>query len=454
MTGNPAPSDTPQPAMTKLPCACPICDSTAFRFLSPVWRNYHREDEFRISEEEWFAECARCGTVLRLPLADYGEDFRQYGRDYYDVASVGSSLDQHAEAHFQHFQRPNYDSVHAFLQRALPAERHRAWLDVGSIGYATTFSDYRFTTIEPDERVVELGRRLFAGFKFWQRARIQCATLESFVTQARFDGILFNNSFYCVTTPGRTLQRARELLGNDGRVVVTISMYLNDAVNNRDDGLISRIEDVIPGSTLWVFYNEMSLRYLFARHGFELEKREEIPAYGLKTMQTYVFRRNDGIQPDPTWLDASHQHMSAKWADCFDEFERQSRTTLAGIDHDKTFLVGPLRILLELARIRQPEAMAGAIASDAVVAGVDSAGLRLIAWEQMRERILSEAGAGYQVVLCSFRQQDALRARLRQELGNDIRILGPNRRSGMDCMELPFGGQLRPIKGLTLIDLG
>ena len=72
----------------------------------------------------------------------------------------------------------------------------RKWLDGGSVGYPTTFDDYDFTTIEPDERAVAVGRKIYGKgiLKYLAAApKIFCSTIETLNTDKKFDGILFNN---------------------------------------------------------------------------------------------------------------------------------------------------------------------------------------------------------------------------------------------------------------------
>jgi len=166
----------------KVAC-CPGCGEKRVRLLTPSWKRYFNVKEFFISQYEWFAACARCGTMFRYPLGDYA-DFRKYGEDYYDQVNPGETVEQHAVWHYESFQKPNYDSLRSYLnETAPPVEAHR-WLDVGSIGYVTTFDEYDFTTIEPDERIVRLGRRLFGprglSARLRPRQRIQCSTIEAY----------------------------------------------------------------------------------------------------------------------------------------------------------------------------------------------------------------------------------------------------------------------------------
>ncbi len=431
---------------------CPVCENAEFEFLSPVWKNYHRELEFALKKDEWFVECRRCGTIARFPLIDYGEQFKKYGEDYYNQGQVDGSVDDHAEVHFNHFQKGNYDSIRELLRELVPPSTHPRWLDVGSVGYATTFSDYDFTTIEPDERVVKVGRRLFGSSPRWFRPKIFAATIDTYATTEKFDGILFNNSYYCVTAPAHAAAKARQLLKPDGRLVITISTRLNGAVQNRDDGLISRIEDVLVGETLWVFYNEMSLRYLLAANGFELESTQEIAAYGRKTMIAYVFKPNDHVVPDVTWLDQSRRHMQRTMQDVYEEFEQQTESTLRIINQPKTILVGPLQVLSDLSRRGSLDQVAAVFCTDAVLEGVTDGNLKFMSWSNVLGLTQQQPKDYYHFVICSFREQAQLWQFLRKELGQESLISMPNRRSGIDAMELIIGGRLVPVKGFKLTE--
>ena len=120
---------------------CPVCDGRAFSLLSRVWRNHHKPADFHVDPARWFAECNDCGSVVLLPLVEHA-DFKAYGEAYYDQGGSATTAEAHALRHFDQFQKPNYDRVRELLRRTHPPEVYPQWLDVGSVGYPTTFDDH------------------------------------------------------------------------------------------------------------------------------------------------------------------------------------------------------------------------------------------------------------------------------------------------------------------------
>ncbi len=353
-------------SVNKTSC-CPVCNGLKISLLSPSWKRYYNEKEFFLAEREWFASCDNCGTIFRYPLLSY-DDYKKYGEDYYNQVNPGQSVEEHAIWHFESFQKPNYDSLRSFLNKEISPADGKRWLDVGSIGYATSFDEYEFTTIEPDQRIVELGRKLFkqswAKSLLGIKSRIHCHTIESFEDSKLFDGIVFNNSFYCLPFPIEGLCKAAKLLQKNGHLVITISTYFCDAVAVRTDGLLSRMEDVLQGETLWVFHNAKSLEYLCQRAGFELVSSQEIMAYGKKTMRLFHFRKVASISPDPMLLIDSKSLMQKKITQLFENFSGQSIAYLEKHNTEKTFFIGTLPILHDISRIYSLQKISGYVVFD------------------------------------------------------------------------------------------
>jgi hypothetical protein len=315
--------------------ACPVCEASAFTLLTRVWRNYHLPKEFTLDPLRWFAECDSCSTVVMLPLHD---DFESGGTVYYDQREI----EAHVQRHFEQFQRPNYDRIREFLQRAAPAAQYRRWLDVGSVGYPTTFTDYEFTTIEPDARAAQAGADLF------KTGRIHAATVEQWHDAQAYDGLLFNNSFYCLTNPAAALLASARLLRSGGRLVITNSSNFAGAICDREDGRVLAIEDLIFGETLQVYYNRHSLTYLLERHGFRLVEVATVAAYGRKTMTTHVFEWDGESRTLPELLPKSRAAMDRTWREVFAGFESSLDETAALINRPETVLAGSLDVITDL----------------------------------------------------------------------------------------------------------
>ncbi len=359
-------------------------------------------------------------------------------------------MQEHAQTHFELFQKPNYDSMRTFLSEVAPPATYPRWLDVGSIGYATTFDEYDFTTIEPDQRIVKLGRKLFRPAGLFPSHAIHCSTVEDFETDIGFNGVLFNNSFYCITTPAQALASVARLLNDDGLLVITISTFFNDAVAYRVDGRISRIEDVIPGETLWVYYNQYSLTYLLARCGFEHWMTLEISAYGMKTMQAYVFKKQPQTPVPHGLLAASKAHQTAKWQACFDGFRADTLSTLREINRENVVLVGSVQIFLDMVKYAGMNKVAGFVPTDTAVADSEVAGVQLMSWDTLQQHVAQSEPRTLTLVVCSFAQQDEIIGRLQGRIWEHARILVPTRRSGIESLEIPFRGELMLCKGMRL----
>jgi len=429
---------------------CPVCNSNKINLITPSWKNYHLEKEFYIDPDLWFADCNFCGTVMRYPLRNYGEMFTKYGEDYYNTMASGNNIVPGATSHFNHFQKNNYDSIKIFLESEMPSSNFKKWLDVGSIGYPTTFDGYDFQTIEPDKRVVNLGRKLFGSKIPWKKQSIHCATVETFKTSDVFDGILFNNSFYCITTPKETLNKAKDLLSKNGRIVITISTYFNSATQNRYDGLVSAIEDVIQGETLWIYYNEWSLRYLLESNGFSFINSKEIPAYGMKTMQAYVFERSDNVVNDHNILKKSKDVYHEKWIEFFSGFDEQTITSLAKVNHKNCIFVGSPQLFADLLAEYELNNLAGFVAMGSRIEDIYSNGVYFMSWPEMEDRIKNSDNIQYEIVICSFKYQDEIIQKLSQEIKSKAKILIPNRRSGMEFLYLRLWNKLHQIKAFNL----
>jgi SAM-dependent methyltransferase len=396
--------------------------------------------QFAIDETRWFCECDRCATVVMLPLEEYASS-ETYGMAYYDQHPPDETAEEHAVRHFEEFQRHNYDNVRAFLQRTHPPASFPRWLDVGSVGYPTTFDDYVFTTVEPDPRAVRAGRRHF------QSERIHCATVETWHGEAGYDGILFNNSFYCITTPAAALRAARELLRPGGHLVITLATYLNGAVSDRVDGKVLLIEDVLYGETLQVYYNEYSLRYLAGRHGFRFVGVTEVPAYGHKTMQAYVFERTDESRHDLDLLTRSRQQMDERWSACFSGFRESIVQTLAAINTPRTVLAGSPAVVRDLQRYGDLSQVRGFLP----VPNPHMAGCRLGNVLILGPADLADVPPhAYEVVVCDFRAAKAVAATVRHLLGPAARLRMPTRQSGMNVIDFSFRDGLYPSKGFAL----
>lgn len=430
--------------------ACPICESTSISTLSQSWKHFHDEKQFYYDENEWFCGCEKCGTVFRAPLLKY-DDYRKYGEDYYNNVNPGESIEEHAVSHFESYQRHNYDSLRKYLNNKIPPAEAKHWLDVGSIGYATTFEEYDFTTIEPDQRIVNLGCRLFKkgilNNPLRKNPKIFSNTIDNFVTDQKFDGIVFHNSFYCLPFPFEGLLKASELLVPNGELVITISTYFCNASYSHTDGILSRIEDLLPGETLWVFQNPHSLEYLCQRAGFCLVSAEEIEAYGHKTMMLFRFRKSTNIDLDFDLVERSKSLMSSKLDAFFGALETDTKDSLIEIDRPKCFLIGTLPILNDISRSTTADSIEGFVLYDTPRCTMTANGVRVLGWDDFVDSLVKSPNC-YDVAVLSYKFQDEIFGKLQGLFDSINSIFKPTRKSGMETLFIKFGNEYRYCKGL------
>ena len=192
---------------------CPICEGTSLTLLHPLWENRNSLEHFKIHKDRYFGACDSCGTIFRFPLFIL-DDVCEYGKEYYE--SPGIDAYKYIEYHTAMFQKHNYEHVVELLHKDFPVQDYHKWLDVGSVGYPTSFEDYEFHTLEPSWKAVETGKKLFNSERIFQ------GSISTFKPSRIYDGILFNNSIYCLPDPRISIKRCREFLKDSGIIIVTL----------------------------------------------------------------------------------------------------------------------------------------------------------------------------------------------------------------------------------------
>lgn len=422
---------------------CPVCDGHSLSLLHPLWQNRNSIAAFKLHSDRYFASCERCGTIFRFPLINY-DDTNVYGKEYYEVPDIDAS--QYIEGHVAQHQKHNYESIVGLMREEFPAQHYPKWLDVGSVGYPTTFKDYSFDTIEPSRKAVEQGRLMFGSQRIFQ------GTIETYKTAAPYDGLLFNNSFYCLPSPRSSLSRCRDLLVEEGVIVITLATYLNGATQDSGDGNVDRVEDFICGDTLHVYYNEFSLRYLLESAGFSFLSSRKLPAYGHKNMIAYMFKKSASpISQDAKLLDQARAYMNDRLVSAFVGFERETVDCLNAIDTQETVLYGELGLIRELCSIRKMHNILGIIPTDiAVPSGVTLDGMAVTDIEYVRS--ISEKNSKLRIVIVSFTSARQLATSLTAQLGGaKCEIYMPSRSSALASIRFEFGNTLRMSKAFRLI---
>lgn len=421
---------------------CPVCEGRSITLLHPLWLNRNSLEYFKIYEDRYFGACDLCGTIFRFPLLIL-DDVSEYGKEYYECP--GADAYQYIEVHTAEFQKYNYEHVLDLLHKYFPALDYHKWLDVGSVGYPTSFEDYEFHTLEPSQKAVETGKKLY------NPARIFQGSISTFKPSTIYDGIIFNNSLYCLPDPHPSIRRCHEFLKDSGILIVTLAAYLNGAKNDPLDGNADRIEEILYGDTMQIYYNEYSLRYLLMSEGFEFLGAQTLLAYGEKTMNAYVFKKVSKLTLSAKLLDQAKCYMWDRLESAFLRFENETIECLKLIDKKDVVLYGETALIMELNKIHNLRNISGAILSD-IVDPTNVIINNLNIFDLNHLKIILTSGEPLKIVVASFTEAHKLVAKLNSELSyGTYEIYVPSRFSAMKSMWFKFALENRLSKAFKLI---
>lgn len=326
---------------------CPVCEGVKF---SCVYRVFEKPDDVELFAFKTgrFLECTCCATTIKAPLEIRKSDVTEYGMSYYNQLNYLKDIEKAIEEHIYHSQIPVYKTFEAMLNESFSSKDYSKWLDVGSAGYPTTFENYNFTTIEPDFRTVEIGRRLF------NREKILCTIIDDLPLDEVYDGIVFHHSFYCLPNPNEALQKCFQLLRDGGVVVVAIGQFFMETPSVFSDNLYLRLEDIYRGETLSVYYNPFSLEYIFAKNGFVLESIKELSHHhhtSLDYRSKYFTFRKQSKSVKTDLLQASYDFSKQLLKTHFADFTERTYNTLARHNNEQTVFIGDWTLFEALNRI-------------------------------------------------------------------------------------------------------
>lgn len=326
---------------------CPVCEGVNFSSVYQVFEKPDDVDLF-VFKKGHFLECEGCATTIKAPLEITKNDVREYGMSYYNQLNYLQNIEKAIEEHIYHSQIPVYKTFESMLNENFSSQEYPKWLDVGSAGYPTTFKNYNFTTIEPDYRTVEIGRRLF------NREKIVCTIVDDLPLDEVYDGIVFHHSFYCLPNPNEALQKCFHLLRDGGVVVVAIGQFFMETPSVFSDNLYLRLEDIYRGETLSVYYNPFSLEYIFAKNGFVLENFKELSHHyhtSLDYRSKYFTFRKQAKSVKTDLLQASYDFSKQLLKTHFADFWERTYDTLARHNNKHTVFIGDWTLFEALNRI-------------------------------------------------------------------------------------------------------
>jgi SAM-dependent methyltransferase len=411
----------------KIKTACPVCGNISFDFVSELFFKPDIPEEFGFYKDRFFVQCIRCGTVMQMPLIVEQDDFMKYGKAYYNQMAKSTQEGEDAiNNHITFGQIPMYETCENFLKSSVDPTEHHKWLDVGSAGVPTTFKDFDFTTIEPDERTVMIGRKRFATEK------INCATLETYDPKEQYDGVLFHNSFYCLPDPEKSLQKASQLLKRGGVVAIAICSYFMETSTTSPDTRYLRIEEVYRGDVLWAYYNRFSLKYLMERCGF-VYVQDKVLQYSdcnrkpWFSARYFLFNKaGDTTQANPQDLQESNLLNKQLLKKLEYDFSQSIRNTLSAINNKNYFLIGNRDILFDLQRFGPMDSIGGVVDyENSAIFGISQNGLNFVDVNA----ILDNPQAN--LIVASFKSREAIAAALRKKF-SFAKIFVANRSSGIE----------------------
>ncbi len=430
---------------------CPVCDNCETTkivdYSTYVIINADRQITF--PEGEAYSRCDRCGAVLHLPLKILPpEDFADYGRNYFywnkdDIEMI----ERHAEP-----QQYNYDRFHDFIRENYFASEYPNWLDVGSVGYATSFNDYRFTTIEPFIPSVKYGKSR------WCAERIHNSVIEIFETEDIFDGVVFLNSLYCTPTPATALARAHNLLREGGILVISIGHYFMGTKINSADGKYSHLEDVWLGPTMKVQFNPANLNALCGKIGFQPLKSLIMDNGGFHPhyqMRYLVFEKKNGAtsphQEAPNF-EAGRKYTDQMLDVLVEDFLVRTKAALVAIDKPDTAIIGQDLMIREFKDIHLFKNAAHKVSASDLAENDGGVAVNDLATAILAGRIKT-------LVIATINNRDAFVNKLeiylrhRSVSAKDVVWLVPSRQSGQDGIFGNFFGKRKVLRALEFIEL-
>lgn len=425
---------------------CPICEEESHRHFFRLFRAPDIPSEYAELENGDFVRCVTCSTLFRWPIQTLSEaDEHHYGESYYDQINRQAEFERNLHGHAQH-QILHYKQLHQLLHDRVTPKSHPKWLDVGSCGVPTVFPDFEFTTVEPDPRVVAYGR------KFFHPDRVHQGTIQSYQDEGTLDGVVFQNSLYCIPDPGNAIAKAASLIRDEGMLVVCIGGYFFETHDFANDPYVHRLEDVIRGDVMWVYYSLASLKILCARHGFKyLADEVKYPEYSSHKSHRYIiFEKTKGVVDAPS-VEEVRAYNTERLEALFRNFSDTTKETLEAFDRDDVAIVGPTELL---ANLREAHAFKSHVLfvdpNISIEFSSGPAGRRAhLGLEDLADAVRS--GDIRLLVIADYRtwlgtlNQIAASVQL-----NGLRLFSTNRASGTNRLFDLVEGEKRPVKGFAV----
>jgi len=423
---------------------CPVCCKQNFNFLMPYFSGEDRVHEFQFNGKS-LVQCHQCGTIFCIPLST-GQSIERHGIQYYENAKSNDvRLEESVKSHIELIQAPHYDVTSRFFENHIDNKTYHRWLDVGSAGCPTVFENYDFTTVEPSPDAVNIGKKLYNPDK------IVCGTIETFSAEEPFDGILFQNSFYYIPGPDEALKKTYNMLRNKGLVIIVIGQYFMEVISGFREGTYRRIEDIFRGNII-VYYNIHSLEYLFNKHGFRLLQDFRVAQdYGPRTVRYVIFEKTGERVINNEAIELSRKLSHKLLNDAFSAFSEVTTEALKKINNNSTIVIGTTDRLIELLKYGPLDKIIGFMdyrMLDTRLSRIN--GLNMITASDA-DNIIRSSEFKINLVLASWKHQQEILEFIQGNFDvSKINILQPSRESGIQHMDICFGGNALLSKGLEL----
>ena len=403
---------------------CPVCKNVEFKYIMNAFTKPDNVDLFQEKNQKYLS-CTTCGTFIKAPLEKTKENPDEYGKVYYNqMNSVTEDIDNSIKDHIQNAQIPVYKTFEKFIEKNFDYNKYKYWLDIGSAGYPTTFKNYEFTTIEPDPRTVSIGQNLF------KNKNIICDVFDNYETDKKINGIVFHHSFYCIPNPNETLKKAYEMLNDEGIIIIAIGQYFMGTASVFEDSEFLRLEDIFRGETLYTYYNQYSLEYLFQNNGFSLEQsvilnHDEYKFSKNFSSKYFVFKKKTNLNKDSKLITKSLNLYKNSLTQTFTNWEKDTKNTLKEFNTPNTIFIGNFKLFKSLNNILKLDNVYGFIDFDIEYNNtyiLDD--IQHIPYKTLEEK------EDMKIIVCSFDNQNEILNNIKQY--NKNKIYTPNRQSKIE----------------------
>ncbi len=246
---------------------CPVCDSSKRERLLPSVKYDLRERRFRQADAIWLCVCQECGVTYEDPGIVYLASAEYADQGYY---VEGNEAEEHNKLQIT-LANYRWQLLHDRLQ----LKQGAVTLDVGATGAWSAKVVSQVTAsvnhlVEPSSAAIALCKRLYPEVI----PHHAVFDSPSFGIADGVDLITFFYSLYCMDNPACSLAKARDLLRENGRLLINISHVLmqNEIWDLNGKRPWLEMEHIARGTPV-VYYDPISISILLGLSGFQIDEK-------------------------------------------------------------------------------------------------------------------------------------------------------------------------------------